>query len=176
MKKILPLLGILSLVVYIGRLQREKDVYKTSAEYILEREKSPRNMRAGRPYGYTRYSDYSVLKHRLKYHRKEEDIGNTSVGALTEKKPHKTSPYFIEEILVGSKDRAEDIIYELRCLINEYGCVSISDLYLLINLKSSYSDEKYGWYNLDSAYTRPYPGIAHDGMWYVVLPKPFPLN
>ena len=52
-----------------------------------------------------------------------------------------------------------------------YNCVSVADLYDLVGMTSNYTDNKYGWYDLRTAYIQ---GVS--GGYVIRLPKPVVLN
>ena len=52
-----------------------------------------------------------------------------------------------------------------------YNCVSVADLYDLVGMTSNYTDNKYGWYDLRTAYIQ---GVS--GGYVIRLPKPVALN
>lgn len=56
-----------------------------------------------------------------------------------------------DEIVLESRGEAEDVISHLVDLVDDYGMASVADLYDLVGIASSYTDNKYGWTNLSSA-------------------------
>lgn len=56
--------------------------------------------------------------------------------------------YNYDDVILGTRGEAEDVLGHLQDICEEYGMVSIADLYDLVGLPTSWSDNKYGWYNL----------------------------
>lgn len=61
------------------------------------------------------------------------------------------SKHDFDEIVLESRGEAEDVISHLVDLVDDYGMASVADLYDLVGIASSYTDNKYGWTNLSSA-------------------------
>lgn len=79
-----------------------------------------------------------------------------------------------EDISFDSRQDAERVLSRMIANMRKYdGTVTISDLFAFSGLKSSWTDEKYGWTNLDKA--RIYRG-RRDGRYYLDLPEPFPID
>ena len=79
-----------------------------------------------------------------------------------------------EDISFDSRQDAERVLSKMIANMRKYdGTVTISDLFAFSGLKSSWTDEKYGWTNLDKA--RVYRG-RRDGRYYLDLPEPFPID
>lgn len=56
-----------------------------------------------------------------------------------------------DDIILDSRDEAEDVVSHLVELVDTYGVASVSDLYNLVGISSNFTDDKYGWYNLGGA-------------------------
>lgn len=68
-----------------------------------------------------------------------------------------TSPrrnYFSEEVMIPTRQEAEEVLYWMKESIKDYGSVSVADFYDLCDITSEFTDNKYGWTNLDTAYIR----------------------
>lgn len=61
------------------------------------------------------------------------------------------SRHDFDEIVLETRGEAEDVISHLVDLTVDYGVASVADLYDLVGITSSYTDNKYGWTNLNSA-------------------------
>jgi replication-associated recombination protein RarA len=53
---------------------------------------------------------------------------------------------------------AEDVLDQLRILIDQYDVVRVADLYDLCDITSDFTDQKWGWYDLRSARIRSVRG------------------
>lgn len=79
--------------------------------------------------------------------------------------------YTINDIILDSRGEAEDVLDNLRNIIDEYDSASVADFYDLVGVHTSYTDNGYGWYNINSAAIVRTP----DG-FLLKLPKPVPLD
>lgn len=63
----------------------------------------------------------------------------------------------IDEIILDSRVEADEVLHSLADLIDEYGRATIGDLYDLLGVTrtmGSFTDDKYGWKNLNMAEVR----------------------
>lgn len=72
-----------------------------------------------------------------------------------------------DDIVLEKRSDAEEVLTTMADLIETYGQVSIADLYDLVGIQGSHTDNKFGWEHLERA------GIARtrEG-WVLNLPKP----
>ena len=56
-----------------------------------------------------------------------------------------------DEIILETRGEAEEVLSHLADLIIDYGQASVSDLYDLVGITGSFTDNKYGWTDLRSA-------------------------
>lgn len=76
-----------------------------------------------------------------------------------------------DEIILGTRVEAEEIIDRMYDIISKYEMVAVRDLYEMVELPVAYTDEKYGWTDLNGArVTRVRNGYLLD------LPRPEPLD
>lgn len=81
------------------------------------------------------------------------------------------SPVNYQNVIFSSRGDAEEVVYQMRDAISTYNAVSVADFYDLAGMTSNYTDNKYGWYNLDTAYVQPV-----SGGYIIRLPKPVAFN
>jgi hypothetical protein len=62
-----------------------------------------------------------------------------------EAKKYNNKPNDVEDYIFENRDDAAMILSNLSLAANRYGCVSLSDYYDLIKVKSHFSDNSYGW-------------------------------
>lgn len=76
------------------------------------------------------------------------------------------------EIIMATRAEADAVISTMFDVISQYGSVSVADLYEMVGKSGNFTDNKYGWLDLQGA--RP----AHDrrGGWTLSLPQPIPLD
>lgn len=79
--------------------------------------------------------------------------------------------YDFEDIFLETRMEAEEVLNRMEDLIDNYGIVSVADLYDLVGLTGNYTDNKYGWTNLRNARIER----ARDG-YYLNLPKALPID
>lgn len=63
----------------------------------------------------------------------------------------------LDEIILDSRAEADEVLHSLADLIDEYGRATVADLYDLLGVTKnlgSFTDDKYGWKNLNSAEVR----------------------
>ena len=76
-----------------------------------------------------------------------------------------------DEIILETRRDAEEVLERLYDLVSQHGSASVGDLYDLVGVKASHTDEKWGWEDLHGAdVTRTRGGYLLD------LPNPEPLN
>lgn len=72
-----------------------------------------------------------------------------------------------DEITLATRVEADQVLSRMDDLMRKYETVSVADLYELLGLDFNYTDEKWGWVNLDDA------GIRRVRNGYLLdLPKP----
>ena len=79
--------------------------------------------------------------------------------------------YSMLDITLPNRGEAEKVIRQMRDSLEEYGEVSVGDLYDFCGIDGDFTDYKYGWANLDSARAER----VRDG-YRLDLPKIIPLN
>lgn len=79
--------------------------------------------------------------------------------------------YSYDDIVLDDRGEAEEVLSRMDELIDTYGLVSVADLYDLVGITGSYTDNKYGWTNIRSAHT-----VRTNDGYLLKLPKALPLN
>lgn len=64
------------------------------------------------------------------------------------------STHSFDEIILESRGEAEDVLGRLVDAIDQYDVVTVADLYDLVGLTSSFTDNKWGWNDLRNAAIR----------------------
>lgn len=59
--------------------------------------------------------------------------------------------YTVNEVIFRERANAEEVLLRMKEAISNYGMVSVGDFYDLIEQRSSFTDQKYGWKDLSSA-------------------------
>ena len=76
-----------------------------------------------------------------------------------------------DDIILDTRREAEEVLDRMQDLIDNYGMVSVADLYDLVGINGSYTDNKYGWTHLRSADVQR----VRDG-YLLKLPKALPFD
>ena len=98
-----------------------------------------------------------------KYYERERDYDR---GTRT-----RARGYDYDDIILDTRREAEEVLDRMQDLIDNYGMVSVADLYDLVGINGSYTDNKYGWTHLRSADIRR----VSDG-YLLKLPKALPFD
>lgn len=59
--------------------------------------------------------------------------------------------YSFNDIVLANRGEAQEVLDRMDELISSYGVVSVADLYDLVGITGSWTDNKYGWTNLRDA-------------------------
>ena len=81
------------------------------------------------------------------------------------------SGYSYDDIILESRGEAEEVLTRMDELVEQYGVVSVDDLYDLVGRSCEYTDNKYGWTNIRNAE----PIRVRDG-YMLKLPKALPID
>lgn len=79
--------------------------------------------------------------------------------------------YSYDDIVLESRRDAEEVLTSMLDILDNYGIVSVADLYELAGITGRYTDLNYGWTNLSSATV----DRVRDG-YKIRLPRAVPLN
>lgn len=79
--------------------------------------------------------------------------------------------YSYDDIVIESRGEAEEVLDRMNELLSVYKIVSVADLYDLVGITGNYTDNKYGWTDLNSARVVS----VRDG-YLLKLPKALPLD
>lgn len=88
---------------------------------------------------YTAYNRYSDGSSTLRGRRRSSGSGES---------------YDYNEIIMEDRGDAEAVLADLRQALAEYKVATVADLYDLVGKTGEFTDQKYGWTNLDDAYVR----------------------
>lgn len=85
--------------------------------------------------------------------------------------PIRSTSYTYDDIILNSRGEAEDVLMRMDELMETYGLVRVADLYDLVGISGSYTDNKYGWTNIRSAQ------IVHVRDGYMIkMPRAIPID
>ena len=77
-----------------------------------------------------------------------------------------------DEIILNSRQEAEDVIEKMFDIVSRYDSVSVADLYELVGLPSQHTDQKWGWLDIRGSRASRLRG----GGYLLDLPEPRPLS
>lgn len=86
-------------------------------------------------------------------------------------RPRVVQDYNYDNIVLNSREDAENVLAQLDDVIRSYGYAKVADLYDFVGLRSKFTDNNYGWTDLRSASV----SRCRDG-YLLVLPKPMALE
>lgn len=79
--------------------------------------------------------------------------------------------YNFDDIIFDSRGEAENVLCAMEDEIDNYGIVSVADLYELVGVSGNYTDNKYGWTDLRTA------SVARTRDGYMLkLPRALPID
>lgn len=117
-------------------------------------------------YGETKSKNRNRNESRVSYTKYYERERDYERGART-----RTRGYDYDDIILDTRREAEEVLDRMQDLIDTYGMVSVADLYDLVGINGSYTDNKYGWTHLRSADVQR----TRDG-YLLKLPKALPFD
>lgn len=79
--------------------------------------------------------------------------------------------YSYDDVVIDSRGEAEEVLARMDELLGTYGIVSVADFYDLVGITGNYTDNKYGWCNLNNAQVMR----VREG-YMIKLPKAMPLD
>lgn len=63
----------------------------------------------------------------------------------------KPTLYSVNDIIIPDRGEAEEVLLRMKESIANYGMVSVGDFYDLVGQRFNFTDQKWGWFNLDTA-------------------------
>lgn len=139
------------------------DAFTGGAERMIYRDDPRSNRRRHRPGGlghinYNRYSGSSRGRER----ERDERPQMSRRGRAN---------FDFDEIILDTRGEAEEVIDRLFDAVAKYEMVTVADLYEMVGVAGSYTDEKYGWTDIQGA--RP---VRVRNGYLLDLPRPEPLE
>lgn len=86
-------------------------------------------------------------------------------------RPRTKVGYDYDDIILDNRGEAEEVLLKMDELIDTYGLVSVADFYELVGVDGSYTDNKYGWNDIQTASV-----IRMRDGYMIKLPKALPIN
>lgn len=102
------------------------------------------------------------------------DYGNRfkkNAGGPPESSSTPNQRYAYDDLVVGTLQEAEEVLASLKDIIRVYQVARVADLFDLVGVTGSYTDNNFGWTNLDRA---SYQRVS--GGWLLIFPKAMPID
>lgn len=77
-----------------------------------------------------------------------------------------------DEIILDDRGEAERVLQDLQAIIDQYDVAKVSDLYEMVGITGSYTDDKWGWFDLSQSGIRRISG----GEYLLDLPRTQPID
>jgi len=140
------------------------DAVQQGLEFMLFGEARSTSRRTGR-----RPGEFGTVA----YHRMSSRVGRDDPRDRDRREISRRgrANFDFDEIILSTRVEAEEVIDRMFDLINQYQVATVSDLYDLCNIQSSYTDQKWGWEDFRGA------GIQRVTNGYLLdLPRPEPIR
>lgn len=138
------------------------DAMSQGVERMLYGEARSVSRRSGRRGGYTSYNKIYSPNTPPWENRREETRSITRRSRAT---------HNFDEIILQTRAEADEVLERLFDLIGSYQTATVADLYELLGVTGSYTDDKWGWSELPGA------DVVRIPRGYLLkLPRPEPLN
>lgn len=129
------------------------DMVSQGIERALYGDSRPRSSSRERSGGYTNYNKISKRDDRREISRRAR------------------STHDFREIIIENRGEAEGVLDALSDLIRQYDVATVADLYELVNISGSFTDDKWGWTEMRNASIRR----VREG-YLLVLPEPVEID
>lgn len=140
------------------------DAVSQGVERMIYGEAQSRGRRTGRHPGQT-YVSYNRMSHPAARAPGPEPRGRQQISRRAR------ASHDFDEIILATRVEAEEVLERLYDLVSKYETATVADLYDLVGLTGSYTDDKWGWFDLRGA------GVSRIRNGYLLdLPKPEPLD
>lgn len=101
---------------------------------------------------------------RTAYHRMSD--GRDQDRRVRRRNARRKAMHEFDDIVFPSKAEAKEVLVAMRDIIDKFEVVTVEDFYDLIGETASYTDARWGWYDLRDAYLEP----ARGGGYIISLP------
>lgn len=116
------------------------DTFKQSLDWLIYGTKGSSSPYSNQPYGNVSYS---------RYYQQQNPENQVPVWARPQQTPV-PGPYAVNSILFAERADAEIVLARMQEAVDNYGMVSVADFYDMINQTCSFTDQKWGWVNLNN--------------------------
>lgn len=100
----------------------------------------------------TRNRDKSYVSYNNYYNKDHRGAGGSGrLPASRDISTRSRSSHNFDDIILGARGEAEEVLSHLVDLTEDYGMATVADLYDLVGITANFTDNKYGWDSLGSA-------------------------
>lgn len=124
---------------------------------------SRRRSAGTRPGGVSSYINYARMSASSQQQRPSEDRSPL---------PARRSRGGYEEITLPTRAEADEVLDNLKALLDQYDSATVADLYELVGMKASHTDQKWGWTDLAGSTIRR----MRDNTFLLDIPHPQSLH
>lgn len=120
-----------------------------------------------------RAPSHGVRKNYTSYNRMSNPVGRAGEPDGPRNMSYKArATHDFGEVVLDSRGEAETVIESLGDLISEYDVATVSDLYELVGVTGSFTDDKWGWTDIRGTTVSHVRG----GGYLINLPRPTPID
>lgn len=101
-------------------------------------------------------------------------VGNSQNGrgSTREISTRASATHNFDEVILDSRDEANNVLEVLEEAIKEFGVVTVADLYDTVGVTGNWADNQWGWTDLRDAEVR----LVRGGKYIINLPSTEPIN
>lgn len=138
------------------------EMVSTGIEMLLFGEEKGSRTRRDKDRSYVSYSNYY----------KDRDRGRDRGIRTSDRFDNRSrAQHNFDDVIIGTRSEAENVLSLLVEQIDQYDMATVADFYDLVGISTDFSDNKYGWTNLNRA------EVVHTRDGYIIrLPRPYPLD
>jgi hypothetical protein len=138
------------------------EMVSTGIEMLLFGEERGSRTRRDKDRSYVSYSSYY----------KDRDRGRDRGVRTSDRFDNRSrAQHNFDDVIIDTRAEAENVLSLLVEQIDQYDMATVADFYDLVGISSDFSDNKYGWTNLNRS------EVVHTRDGYIIrLPKPYPLD
>lgn len=156
--------GAIDHVVFDVMLPAARDiVYETGSEFISRLMYGDSRRRGSTP---PQSGPTGVVSYNRMY-----SMGTRQTGPQRAFSRRARASHDFDEVVLASRAEAEEVIDRMYEVVSQYGIVTVADLYELVGIAASHTDNKWGWHELRGA------GVSRTRDGYLLdLPQPTPVD
>jgi len=104
----------------------------------------------GRDRSRTSYTSYSSGSYRESERDRDRDRNRDRESDRDRDRNRNRAKHNFDDIILETRGEAEEVIDSLLELVSQYGVASVSDFYAMVDMTSNFTENDYGWDNLNT--------------------------